>query len=84
MRTRAFPSPRPSSRRRSASSQTTSKCGLGYACAIRHQTPKQPLTRGLRRVQNNFGRPVEWALVKDYAWSTPQLRKLDVPVSSSY
>ena len=33
-------------------------------------------------VQNNFGRPVEWALVKDYAWSTPQLRKLDVPVSS--
>ncbi|KAK9831895.1 hypothetical protein WJX81_006754 [Elliptochloris bilobata] len=30
--------------------------------------------------KNNFGRPVEWGMVKDYAWSTPQLRKLDVPV----
>lgn len=33
------------------------------------------------RPQKNFGKPVEWALVKDYAWSTPQLRKLDKPVS---
>ncbi|KAL4436801.1 hypothetical protein ABPG75_003940 [Micractinium tetrahymenae] len=30
--------------------------------------------------KKNFGRPVEYALVKDYAWSTPQLRKLDQPV----
>ncbi|KAL6780997.1 hypothetical protein ACKKBG_A09345 [Auxenochlorella protothecoides x Auxenochlorella symbiontica] len=30
--------------------------------------------------KKNFGKPVEWALVKDYAWSTPQLRKLDKPV----
>jgi len=30
--------------------------------------------------KKNFGKPVEWALVKDYAWSTPQLRKLDNPV----
>ena len=30
--------------------------------------------------QKNFGKPVEWALIKDHAWSTPQLRKLDVPV----
>lgn len=30
--------------------------------------------------QKNFGRPVEWALVKDHPWSTPQLRKLDTPV----
>ena len=30
--------------------------------------------------QKNFGKPVEWGLVKDHAWSTPQLRKLDVPV----
>ncbi|KAI8102684.1 hypothetical protein M9434_005483 [Picochlorum sp. BPE23] len=30
--------------------------------------------------KKNFGKPVEWALVKDYAWSTPQLRKLDHPV----
>ena len=34
-------------------------------------------------MQKNFGKPVEWGLVKDYAWSTPQLRKLDVPVSCS-
>ena len=26
--------------------------------------------------KKNFGKPVEWGLVKDYAWSTPQLRKL--------
>ena len=32
--------------------------------------------------QKNFGKPVEWALVKDHAWSTPQLRKLDKPVSA--
>jgi hypothetical protein len=31
-------------------------------------------------MQKNFGKPVEWALVKDHAWSTPQLRKLDKPV----
>lgn len=31
-------------------------------------------------LQKNFGKPVEWALVKDYAWSTPQLRKLEKPV----
>lgn len=31
-------------------------------------------------LQKNFGKPVEWGLVKDYAWSTPQLRKLDVLV----
>lgn len=30
--------------------------------------------------KKNFGKPVEWALVKDYAWSAPQLRKLDKPV----
>ncbi len=30
--------------------------------------------------QKNFGRPVEWGLIKDHAWSTPQLRKLDRPV----
>lgn len=31
--------------------------------------------------QKNFGRPVEYALVKEYPWSTPQLRRLDKPVS---
>ncbi|KAK9834518.1 hypothetical protein WJX74_003536 [Apatococcus lobatus] len=30
--------------------------------------------------KNNFGRPVEWAMEKDFPWSTPQLRKLDKPV----
>ena len=31
-------------------------------------------------VQRNFDKPVEWGMIKDYPWSTPQLRKLDVPV----
>ncbi len=31
-------------------------------------------------LQRNFGRPVEWALVRDYPWSTPTLRKLEQPV----
>ena len=26
-------------------------------------------------LKKNFGRPIEWALVKDHAWSTPQMRK---------
>eukprot|EP00878_Enallax_costatus_P017447 GHUV01018327.1.p1 GENE.GHUV01018327.1~~GHUV01018327.1.p1 ORF type:complete len:108 (+),score=38.66 GHUV01018327.1:457-780(+) len=26
--------------------------------------------------KKNFGRPVEWALVKEYPWSTPQLRRI--------
>ncbi|GAX72773.1 hypothetical protein CEUSTIGMA_g229.t1 [Chlamydomonas eustigma] len=30
--------------------------------------------------KKNFNRPVEWAMVKEYPWSTPQLRRLDVPV----
>ncbi|KAG1674393.1 hypothetical protein FOA52_012919 [Chlamydomonas sp. UWO 241] len=30
--------------------------------------------------KKNFGRPVEWALVKEHPWSTPQLRRLDTPV----
>ena len=29
-------------------------------------------------LQKNFGRPVEWGLVQDHAWSTPQLRQLEV------
>ena len=33
--------------------------------------------------QKNFGKPVGWALVKDHAWSTPQLRKLDQPVRAA-
>jgi hypothetical protein len=32
-------------------------------------------------LQKNFDKPVEWGLIKDHAWSTPQLRKLDTPVS---
>ncbi len=34
-------------------------------------------------LQRNFGRPVEWALVREYPWSTPQLRKLDAPVDTA-
>jgi hypothetical protein len=28
-------------------------------------------------LQRNFGKPVEWQLVKDYPWSVPQLRKVN-------
>lgn len=34
-------------------------------------------------LQGNFNKPVEWGLIKDQAWSTPQLRKLETPVSPS-
>lgn len=30
--------------------------------------------------KKNFGKPVEWGLVKKYPWSTPTLQKLDVPL----
>ena len=35
----------------------------------------------LAKPQKNFGRPVEWAMVKEHPWSTPQLRRLDTPAS---
>ena len=38
------------------------------------------LTEGVCMLQKNFDRPVEWGMIKDYPWSTPQLRKLDVSV----
>ncbi len=85
MRTHGSPSPHLSSRRRSASSLTTSRhvCAIifhllhlhawkGSCTAALHET--------MAAAQKNFGKPVEWGLVKDYAWSTPQLRKLDTPV----
>jgi len=31
-------------------------------------------------LQKNFGKPVEWGLVKKYPWSTATLQKLDVPL----
>merc|ERR1711994_34737 len=34
-------------------------------------------TEGFKK---NFGRPVEWALVKKYPWSVAKLEKLEVPV----
>ncbi|CAK0733791.1 hypothetical protein CVIRNUC_000333 [Coccomyxa viridis] len=33
------------------------------------------------RFKKNFDRPVEWGMIKDYPWSTPQLRKLEVPLT---
>ncbi|GFH28523.1 DNA-directed RNA polymerase subunit beta, partial [Haematococcus lacustris] len=43
---------------------------------------QQELVREMKEhlKKKNFGRPVEWALVQDHPWSTPQLRKLDTPV----
>eukprot|EP01023_Acetabularia_acetabulum_P061975 TRINITY_DN7550_c0_g1_i4.p2 TRINITY_DN7550_c0_g1~~TRINITY_DN7550_c0_g1_i4.p2 ORF type:complete len:115 (-),score=21.31 TRINITY_DN7550_c0_g1_i4:371-715(-) len=31
-------------------------------------------------LKKNFGRPIEYATVKDFPWSTPSLRKLQTPV----
>eukprot|EP01025_Chloroclados_australasicus_P060866 TRINITY_DN7878_c0_g1_i1.p1 TRINITY_DN7878_c0_g1~~TRINITY_DN7878_c0_g1_i1.p1 ORF type:complete len:115 (-),score=10.21 TRINITY_DN7878_c0_g1_i1:177-521(-) len=31
-------------------------------------------------LKKNFGRPIEYAMVKDHPWSTPRLRKLQNPV----
>lgn len=30
--------------------------------------------------KKNFGKPIEWGLIKRYPWSQPQLEKLEVPV----
>ena len=30
--------------------------------------------------KRNFGKPIEWGMVKKYQWSEPQLQRLDVPV----
>ena len=37
-------------------------------------------TAGRPLTQKNFGRPIEWGLVKKYPWSAPVLKKLDHPV----
>jgi|TARA_B110000003_G_scaffold91676_1_gene93860 hypothetical protein len=34
----------------------------------------------ISRAQKNFGRPIEYGMVKRYPWSVPTLMKLDVPV----
>ena len=34
-------------------------------------------TEGFKK---NFGKPIEWGLVKRYPWSQPQLMRLDVPL----
>ena len=30
--------------------------------------------------KKNFGKPIEWGLIKRYPWSHPQLERLEVPV----
>jgi hypothetical protein len=30
--------------------------------------------------KKNFGKPIEWGLIKRFPWSQPQLEKLEVPV----
>merc|ERR1712118_631912 len=55
----------------------------------KHEDPRlsfaTPEFREAQRVftdnfKKNFGRPIEWGLVKKYPWSAPVLKKLDVPV----
>jgi hypothetical protein len=58
---------------------------LGVQCAApaeRHARLCMPLLVLLLLVvmlllQRNFGRPVEWQLVKEYPWSVPQLRRVE-------
>jgi len=58
--------------------------GGGPGCCPKHAAPFLAfILSNFACPQKNFGRPVEWAMVKDYAWSTPQLRKLDVPVCNA-
>uniref|UniRef100_A0A7S0V204 Uncharacterized protein n=1 Tax=Polytomella parva TaxID=51329 RepID=A0A7S0V204_9CHLO len=33
--------------------------------------------------KKNFGRPVEWELVREFPWSTPTLRRIETVASSS-
>jgi len=44
---------------------------------VRHSLLVVGVLLSTKRVQKNFGRPVEWALVQDYPWSAPQLRKVE-------
>ena len=55
-----------------------------YICCYTCKLASARLDADKRRcmLQKNFGKPVEWGMVKDHPWSTPQLRKLDVPVCS--
>ncbi|KAI8476562.1 MAG: hypothetical protein J3K34DRAFT_241572, partial [Monoraphidium minutum] len=32
--------------------------------------------------KKNFGKPVEWAMVKEYPWSAPQLRRMGAPADA--
>lgn len=52
-------------------SQRCEPCSMPPFIACRGARPAALL------LQRNFGNPVEWALVKEYPWSTPQLRKVD-------
>lgn len=41
-------------------------------CTPEFREAQRVFTENLKK---NFGRPIEWAMVKDHPWSTPQLRK---------
>ncbi|WIA39729.1 hypothetical protein OEZ86_005790 [Tetradesmus obliquus] len=43
-------------------------------CTPEFKDAQRTFTDAFKR---NFGNPGEWALVKEYPWSTPQLRKVD-------
>merc|ERR1712032_1360764 len=46
-------------------------------CTPEFRESQRIFTDGFKK---NFGRPVEWGLVKKYPWSVPKLEKLEVPV----
>lgn len=83
MRTRDSRSPLQNSRKLSGFLQMASRQDImspGIIASVSLPMSTTTCTRRCFAVQKNFGKPVEWGMVKDYAWSTPQLRKLDAPV----
>jgi hypothetical protein len=44
----------------------------------KHEDPR--LSFSTPEFKKNFGKPIEWGLIKRFPWSQPQLEKLEVPV----
>lgn len=54
---------------------------IASAAVFLHADAQRAFTDAFKR---NFGRPVEYGLVKQYPWSAPQLVKLSQPVRLSH
>jgi len=54
-------------------------CLLACSCVTRNR-PREILADATASLQRNFGKPVEWGMVKQYPWQEAVLMKLDVPL----